>query len=143
MMPRALKPKTIVDVTATREGSTYFLRIEDEAGKATLYELTALQTLRLADTMDEFLEAEEAEMRPLPSAPQVKVDGPEQLGTVKWFNTAKGFGFITPQGGGEELFVHRSVLEQAGISDLPEGAPVRVTIGDGKKGPTVTTIRRV
>ena len=141
-MPRALKPKTIANVTATREGSTYFLRIEDEAGKATLFELTALQTLRLADTMDDLLEAEEAEMRPLPSAPQDNVGGPEQLGTVKWFNTAKGFGFITPDGGGEDLFVHRSALEQAGIADLPDGARVRIKVENGKKGPTVTAIER-
>jgi CspA family cold shock protein len=61
---------------------------------------------------------------------------------VKWFNVAKGFGFITPDGGGEDLFVHRSVLEQAGVADLPDGARVQIQVEDGKKGPTVTTIKR-
>ncbi len=82
--------------------------------------------MRLADTVDDLLEAEETEVRPLPLAPQANVASQDQLGTVKWFNSTKGFGFITPQGGGEELFVHRSVLEQTGINDLPEGAPVRI-----------------
>lgn len=142
-MPRALKPRAVVSITVTREGSTYFLRIEDEAGKSVLYEATARQTLQLADTLDDVLADEEAEMRPPPPAKQggaARV--PEQLGTVKWFNTAKGFGFITPDGGGEDLFVHRSVLEQAGIADLPDGARVRIKVENGKKGPTVTVIER-
>ncbi len=142
-MPRALKPKTVASMTATREGSTYFLRIEDEAGKAALFEATSLQTLRLADTLDDLVADEEAEMRPPPPAVLGGASGaPEQFGTVKWFNVAKGFGFITPDGGGEDLFVHRSVLEQAGIADLPDAARVRVQVEDGKKGPTVTAIKR-
>jgi CspA family cold shock protein len=63
-----------------------------------------------------------------------------QTGTVKWFNTAKGFGFVTPDSGGEELFVHRSTLEQAGLSELQEGTRVRIQVTDGKKGPQVSTI---
>jgi cold shock protein len=45
-------------------------------------------------------------------------------GTVKWFNPTKGFGFIEPQGGGKDVFVHISALEAAGISDLNEGQKV-------------------
>jgi CspA family cold shock protein len=45
----------------------------------------------------------------------------EGRGTVKWYNPEKGFGFITPDEGGKDLFVHRSVLERSGGRDLPEG----------------------
>jgi CspA family cold shock protein len=45
-------------------------------------------------------------------------------GTVKWFNVQKGFGFIQPQGGGKDVFVHISAVEKAGFSDLKEGQRV-------------------
>jgi cold shock protein len=45
-------------------------------------------------------------------------------GTVKWFNATKGFGFIQPDGGGKDVFVHISAVEKAGLSDLREGAKV-------------------
>jgi CspA family cold shock protein len=61
----------------------------------------------------------------------------EGRGTVKWYNPEKGFGFITPDEGGKDLFVHRSVLERSGGRDLPEGLRVRVKIVEGPKGPEV------
>ena len=64
----------------------------------------------------------------------------EGQGTVKWYNAEKGFGFITPDEGGKDLFIHRSVLERAGRSDLPEGSRVRVKIVQGQKGPEVGEI---
>ena len=45
-------------------------------------------------------------------------------GTVKWFNTTKGYGFIQPQGGGRDVFVHISAVERAGLSSLNEGQPI-------------------
>jgi CspA family cold shock protein len=45
-------------------------------------------------------------------------------GTVKWFNSQKGYGFIQPQGGGKDVFVHISAVERAGLSDLNEGQTV-------------------
>ena len=45
-------------------------------------------------------------------------------GTVKWFNSQKGYGFIQPQGGGKDVFVHISAVEKAGLSNLNEGAKV-------------------
>jgi len=61
----------------------------------------------------------------------------EGRGTVKWYNPEKGFGFITPDEGGKDLFVHRSVVERSGGRDLPEGLRVRVKIVEGPKGPEV------
>ncbi len=46
------------------------------------------------------------------------------LGTVKWFNATKGFGFIQPEGGGQDVFVHISAVERAGIAQLNEGQKV-------------------
>jgi hypothetical protein len=61
-MPRPMKAKTLTHLSAAREGSTYQLHIEDEAGKKALFELTARQALRLADVLDNLLADEEQEM---------------------------------------------------------------------------------
>lgn len=53
-------------------------------------------------------------------------------GTVKWFNPMKGFGFIAPEGGGNDVFVHISALERAGISDLKEGQKVSYELATEK-----------
>ena len=55
-------------------------------------------------------------------------------GTVKWFNPAKGFGFIEPDGGGEDAFVHISAVEQAGLSTLQEGQKVTFELQPGRNG---------
>ncbi len=64
----------------------------------------------------------------------------EMTGVVKWYNPTKGFGFISPQGGGKDLFVHATTLERAGISSLQEGQVVRVKAVAGAKGPEVGAI---
>jgi CspA family cold shock protein len=57
-------------------------------------------------------------------------------GTVKWFDADKGFGFITPEGGGNDLFVHCSEIKSGGGHATPsEGQAVEFNIGEGKKGP--------
>ena len=55
-------------------------------------------------------------------------------GTVKFFNTAKGFGFITPEDGSKDVFVHASALEAAGIRSLNEGDKVSFVLEDDRKG---------
>ncbi|MBV2182647.1 cold-shock protein [Castellaniella sp. MT123] len=58
----------------------------------------------------------------------------KQTGTVKWFNDAKGFGFITPDNGGEDLFAHFSSIQMNGFKTLKEGQKVAFNIGQGPKG---------
>ena len=55
-------------------------------------------------------------------------------GTVKWFNAAKGFGFIAPDDGGKDAFVHISAVERAGLSSLAEGQRVRYELQSGRNG---------
>jgi cold shock protein len=55
-------------------------------------------------------------------------------GTVKWFNAAKGYGFIAPEDGGKDAFVHISALERAGISSLQEGQKVQYELQTGRNG---------
>jgi len=55
-------------------------------------------------------------------------------GTVKWFNEDKGYGFITPDGGGDDLFVHYSTIAGEGFRSLEEGAKVSYEVARGKKG---------
>ena len=64
-------------------------------------------------------------------------------GTVKWFNTEKGYGFITPEDGGKDLFVHFSGIEGEGYKSLNEGAKVEYEQSQGQKGPQATKVRVV
>lgn len=61
-------------------------------------------------------------------------------GTVKWFNASKGFGFITPDGGGADLFVHHSEIRMNGYATLDENQRVTFEVGQGKKGPCATNV---
>src|SRR4030095_10206759 len=62
-------------------------------------------------------------------------------GTVKWFNEAKGFGFITPEDGGKDLFAHFSAIQESGFKTLQEGQRVTFDVGAGAKGPQASNIR--
>jgi CspA family cold shock protein len=62
-------------------------------------------------------------------------------GTVKWFNDAKGFGFITPEDGGKDLFAHHTEIQGTGFKSLKEGATVEFEPAQGPKGPSATRIR--
>ena len=61
-------------------------------------------------------------------------------GTVKWFNNVKGFGFVTPDDGGRDLFVHYSEVQMKGYRNLEQGQRVRYEFSDGPKGPHATKI---
>ncbi|MEE8409306.1 MAG: cold-shock protein [Myxococcota bacterium] len=62
-------------------------------------------------------------------------------GTVKWFNESKGFGFITPSEGGEDLFVHFSAIEGSGFKTLAEGQRVEFEVVQGQKGLQAQSVR--
>lgn len=66
--------------------------------------------------------------------------GVEKTGNVKWYNPDKGFGFIAPQDGGKDVFVHATALEQAGLPPLQEGQTVRMTVVQGAKGPEARSV---
>lgn len=62
-------------------------------------------------------------------------------GTVKWFNGTKGFGFIAPDGGGEDLFVHHSAIDMQGYRELVEGQRVEFEATKGQKGMQASAVR--
>ena len=64
-------------------------------------------------------------------------------GTVKWFNDQKGFGFITPDDGSADLFVHFSAITGEGFKSLTEGQAVEYDEGQGQKGPQASNVRGV
>jgi CspA family cold shock protein len=64
-------------------------------------------------------------------------------GTVKWFNADKGFGFITPDEGSADLFVHHSEIKSDGYATLADGQAVEFEIGEGQKGPCAKNVTPV
>jgi cold shock protein len=67
----------------------------------------------------------------------------EETGTVKWFNAERGYGFISRNGGGEDVFVHISALERWGLTGLSEGDRVIVDIAEGRKGLEAARVRLI
>ena len=73
-----------------------------------------------------------------PNGPSV-----DETGTVKWFNTERGYGFITRSSGGDDVFVHISALERSGLAGLSEGDRVIIDVAEGRKGPEAARIRLI
>jgi CspA family cold shock protein len=68
---------------------------------------------------------------------------PMSAGIVKWFNAEKGFGFITPDEGGPDIFVHQSAVHAGGLRTLEEKTRVKFDIAQGPKGPLATNIQKL
>ena len=64
-------------------------------------------------------------------------------GTVKWFNDAKGFGFITPEDGSKDCFVHHTAIQANGFKSLAEGEKVEFEVVQGQKGPAAQNVTKV
>ena len=64
-------------------------------------------------------------------------------GTVKWFNDAKGFGFITPENGSKDCFVHHTAIQMQGFKTLTEGERVEFDVVEGQKGPAAENVVRL
>lgn len=64
-------------------------------------------------------------------------------GTVKWFNAEKGYGFIAPEDGSADLFVHYSSIEGGGFKSLEENQRVEFEVGEGQKGPQAQAVRAI
>jgi len=64
-------------------------------------------------------------------------------GTVKWFNETKGFGFIAPENGDQDLFVHQTAIKAEGFRTLNEGDRVEFDIVEGKKGPAAANVEKI
>ena len=71
------------------------------------------------------------------------VSAVEETGTVKWFNAERGYGFISPNSGGKDVFVHVSALERSGIEGLSEGQTVVVDVVEDRKGPEAARVRLI
>ena len=64
-------------------------------------------------------------------------------GTVKWFNDAKGYGFITPENGSKDCFVHHTAIKADGFRSLAEGDRVEFDIVEGQKGPAAANVQKI
>lgn len=67
----------------------------------------------------------------------------KKKGTVKWFNDSKGYGFITPEDGGKDIFVHHTNIIGDGYRSLSEGQTVEFEVGQGPKGEHATSVAKV
>jgi len=77
------------------------------------------------------------------SGNSIKEDFKMATGTVKWFNDSKGFGFITPDDGGKDLFAHHSEIQMNGFKTLQERQRVEFDVTNGPKGPAASRIRAI
>ena len=83
----------------------------------------------------------ERERSPSRGAPPPSGPAQEMTGVVKWYNAQKGFGFVAPEGGGPDVFVHASALERSGVRTLAEGQSITIRVVTGRKGPEAESVR--
>jgi CspA family cold shock protein len=101
-------------------------------------QVTEILSVDTSTALQELPRRARSERPAYPAADRATV---EKVGTVKWYNAAKGFGFIAQDQGGKDIFVHASALDRAGIMGLAEGQRVAVDVADGQKGPEAVSLR--
>lgn len=123
---------------AAREGAT----VECEAVKRAKG-LQALRVIEVDDSTAKEVPQQVEPVKPVVSAraSRVVAIGEEEEAEVKWFNRAKGYGFVTRGEGTPDIFVHMETLREAGLRELRQGQTVRVRFGEGDKGLMVASIR--
>ena len=97
-------------------------------------------------SVDSSTAQQETPRRARPERPMYPADNQaavEEVGTVKWYNAEKGFGFIGSDRGGKDIFVHATVLNRTGVADLAEGQRVAVDVVDGRKGREAASLRLI
>jgi len=112
------------------EGTKMLVQIGDGAKGRQV--LNIVQILGVSDVVPT------ASSRPPPTGPEV-----EMTGTVKWFKSDKGFGFVTPDDGGRDIFVHRTVVLRAGVQSLESGQKVKMMVQTAAKGREAASIELV
>ena len=115
--------------------------VVEQAGYKTLPEGTVIDCYlspgkkgQQVEMINEVLKMGQGSQRPRVSA------GDTVEGTVKWFDPAKKFGFVTPDVGGKDVFVHLKAIQKSGQKSLQDGQRVRLTVEAGKKGPLAQTV---
>jgi len=115
------------------EGTKLLVLISD--GPKGRQVLNIIQTLGMGEVPQNSMNMKMSN-RPAPTGPEV-----EMTGSVKWFKPDKGFGFVTPDDGDRDVFVHRSVLQRAGLMHLESGQKVRMKVQTASKGREATWIQ--
>jgi cold shock protein len=123
-----------IGVTAVNPGETLEVRVAPGQRGPQVTEVISVDTSTAAPPRPR------TGFRPPSDRPPLEPSSQES-GTVKWYNSMKGFGFIVRDGGGKDVFVHASALQRAGLASLDEGQRVVVDIAEGHKGPEATGIR--
>jgi cold shock protein len=126
-----------------------FVELADGSGDAFLHasalERLGIEAVQPGETLEVFGVDPSTRVSfasPLPGfASSTAEAGVQETGTVKWYSTAKRFGFIVRDDGGKDIFVHASVLQRAGVESLSPGQRVTVDVVEGRKGPEASAIR--
>ncbi|WP_269203636.1 cold-shock protein [Oecophyllibacter saccharovorans] len=127
-----LHANTLTDLghTAPEPGTTLVVRIGQGPKGRQVAEVLSIDP----STAEPAAAPRQSAPRPRFAAPDMS-QAQEMPGTVKWYNATKGFGFITPEAGSKDVFVHASALGRSGLSNLLEGQIVHMKVVEGQKGP--------